>query len=314
MLLIKPDKTVARRVVEQIKASDLLKRFRENFTAATGLPLFFQARGDFGPPTEGVSDLRPEFCRIIHHHRRTCHHCLADSAAVHKCAEKQVYTSVCFAGLKESAVPVFLENEPIAYLKTGGVMESAAEAENFITVRRMLADCGWKRAELDSLEEVWLASPHMSGHMYAGMMGLLAMFGDNLSAFAEELALKSVPGEPETIEKARKYIRENLERALTLDEVRQHAGLSESHFCRLFKSVTGLTFVEYVQRSRIHWAKQELMDIQNRIAEVAYKVGFQSISQFNRAFMRIVGQTPSEFRKNRENLSTPAPREVSNIG
>jgi len=57
-----------------------------------------------------------------------------------------------------------------------------------------------------------------------------------------------------------------------------------------------MTFVDYVARVRVEKAKVLLQNPQRRISEVAFEVGFQSISQFDRVFKRIVGQSPRRFR------------------
>ena len=79
----------------------------------------------------------------------------------------------------------------------------------------------------------------------------------------------------------------------------RQAGLSESHFCRLFKESTGLTLTDYVNRCRIDWAKRELLKPEARISEIAFMIGYQSLSQFNRSFARIVGQSPTLYRRER---------------
>ncbi len=64
----------------------------------------------------------------------------------------------------------------------------------------------------------------------------------------------------------------------------------------MFKKATGLTFTEYLSRIRVEKAKSYLLNPHIRISEVAFEVGFQSLSQFNRVFKKITGQSPSQFR------------------
>jgi AraC-like DNA-binding protein len=68
------------------------------------------------------------------------------------------------------------------------------------------------------------------------------------------------------------------------------------HFCKVFHKTTGLTFTDYVARVRLDDAKTQLLNPSRRISEVAYDVGFQSLTQFNRTFKRVFGQSPTEFR------------------
>ena len=65
---------------------------------------------------------------------------------------------------------------------------------------------------------------------------------------------------------------------------------------KIFKRSTGLTYIDFRNRLRIESAKRLLAVPNASISEIAYKVGFQSLTQFNRLFRRIVGKSPTEFR------------------
>jgi AraC-like DNA-binding protein len=67
----------------------------------------------------------------------------------------------------------------------------------------------------------------------------------------------------------------------------------------------GLTFTDYLSRVRVEAVKQLLRDPHKRVSEVAYAVGFQSLSQFNRVFSRIAGVSPSAFRDGLHGPATP---------
>jgi len=64
----------------------------------------------------------------------------------------------------------------------------------------------------------------------------------------------------------------------------------------MFKKATGLHFTEYVSRVRIEKARNLLLNPNLRISEIAYDVGFQSLTHFNRVFKRVIGQSPTEYR------------------
>jgi AraC-like DNA-binding protein len=103
-------------------------------------------------------------------------------------------------------------------------------------------------------------------------------------------------GEPAAIARAKDFIQENLTEPLPLALVAKEAGLSESHFCRVFRDSTGLTLTDYVNRRRIEWAKRELLKSGTRVSEIAFLIGYQSLSQFNRSFARVTGKSPTQFR------------------
>lgn len=72
--------------------------------------------------------------------------------------------------------------------------------------------------------------------------------------------------------------------------------MSANYFSEKFKQATGIRFVEFVARSRVEKARNLLQNPKFRISEVAFDVGFHSLSQFNRAFKKITGQSPREYR------------------
>jgi AraC-like DNA-binding protein len=83
---------------------------------------------------------------------------------------------------------------------------------------------------------------------------------------------------------------------MSLADVAKAAGASVFHFCKVFRKSTGIKFTDNVARVRLEDARTQLLNPNRRISEVAYDVGFQSLTQFNRTFKRVFGQSPSEFR------------------
>ena len=68
---------------------------------------------------------------------------------------------------------------------------------------------------------------------------------------------------------------------------------SAFYFCKMFKKVTGINFTDCVSRQRIKSAKNLLLNSKLRVSEIAYDVGFQSLTHFNRVFKKIIGQSPN---------------------
>jgi AraC-like DNA-binding protein len=83
---------------------------------------------------------------------------------------------------------------------------------------------------------------------------------------------------------------------MSLGQVAKAMNTSTFYFCKLFKKVTGINFTDYVSRVRIEKAKNLLLNPNLRVSEIAYDVGFQSLTHFNRVFKRILGQSPTEYR------------------
>ena len=93
------------------------------------------------------------------------------------------------------------------------------------------------------------------------------------------------------------HIHSNLQRDISLDEISCLSGLSKYYLSREFKRVTGLPFVRYVNFIRCENAKQLLKDQKTPIGEICKRCGFSDLSYFSKTFLRIVGITPTEYRK-----------------
>ncbi|MEK8050877.1 AraC family transcriptional regulator [Ideonella sp. DXS22W] len=88
---------------------------------------------------------------------------------------------------------------------------------------------------------------------------------------------------------------------ITLADVAAELGMSESRFSRFFRRATGNTFVDFVNRVRVHRACQLLMESDRLITHICYEVGFNNVANFNRRFLEVKGMTPSDFRKQSAN-------------
>jgi AraC-like DNA-binding protein len=148
----------------------------------------------------------------------------------------------------------------------------------------------------NKIRDAWEKNPLMPPDKYNAIIRLLTFFAEQLSALINQIMLEKQNAEPLIVQKAREYIRKNRAEALSLTDVAKASGASVFHFCKVFKKSTGLKFTDYVARVRLEDAKAELLNPNRRISEVAYDVGFQSLTQFNRMFKRIFGQSPTQFR------------------
>src|SRR5213593_1561070 len=113
--------------------------------------------------------------------------------------------------------------------------------------------------------------------------------------------------EPVEIWKARKFIEEYSGEELSLKQVAKAVNISANHLSEKFKEVTGVNFVEYIARIRFKNACELLRNPNLRISEIAFAVGFQSLSQFNRVFKKLARKSPSRFRApHQRSKNTPA--------
>lgn len=93
------------------------------------------------------------------------------------------------------------------------------------------------------------------------------------------------------------FLLENRFRPISLEETAEKANLSKEAFCRFFKLRTRKTFTQYLIQLRIYEAQKLLQETDLGIAEIAYKVGFENLSYFNRCFKSFTGSAPTSWRK-----------------
>lgn len=94
------------------------------------------------------------------------------------------------------------------------------------------------------------------------------------------------------------YINKNYMEPLTLDILSDTFFISRYHLSRIFKETTGFSFIEYLNSIRIREAQILLKDENEKVIEIAQKVGYGSISHFGRVFKKTTRISPQEYRKN----------------
>jgi AraC-like DNA-binding protein len=93
------------------------------------------------------------------------------------------------------------------------------------------------------------------------------------------------------------FVRTNFESKITVDEIAAKVNMSTPAFCRFFKKSTAKTFIQFVNEYRIAHACKLISEESTSIADVAFECGFQNLSNFNRAFKKVAGKSPSDYRQ-----------------
>lgn len=284
-------------VFERLKSSSEFTAYENAFRLATGLPLRFMRMDEQWCLAEHNENQSP-FCEIINKCKTACQLCLETNRKLMESVEVQgPMTCGCFSGLCATAVPVRLGSTTLGYLKTGQVFRQQPREEDFEKVVNLLIKKGLDPKKKELLSRAYFQTQTIDPQRYDSMILLLETFADQLSSHADNLVIILDGSEPEAIAKARRLIHAKLDEPISLSELATVAGLSESHFCRTFKEVTKLTVTDYTTRARIAAARKELLRPAARVSDIAFKVGFQSLSQFNRSFSKLVGCSPTKFRE-----------------
>lgn len=101
----------------------------------------------------------------------------------------------------------------------------------------------------------------------------------------------------ENIFKIVKYLNSNYKNEISLKLLSEKFFISESYLSRSFKAVTGFNIITYLNAVRIKEAQRMLIDSDSNITEIAYIVGYDSITHFERVFKSIACISPSKYRK-----------------
>ena len=93
------------------------------------------------------------------------------------------------------------------------------------------------------------------------------------------------------------YIDLNIESPLTLQELSAIACVSPSYFSSLFKKYNGISLFQYITQKRVEHAVSLITTTNLSLTEISSMCGFNNSTSFNKAFQRVMGDSPSAFRK-----------------
>lgn len=98
-------------------------------------------------------------------------------------------------------------------------------------------------------------------------------------------------------EQVLQYINQNYNNKLTLQEMAELIYVSPTSFSRFFKKAVGLTFIEYVNNVRLHYAIEDLLYTDKSLTRIAEDNGFSNVSAFNKVFKKVYAMSPTRFKE-----------------
>jgi len=282
-------------LIALLSQSDAYCNYEHAFVAGTGLPLELHAPAMITMIRHARSQENP-FCALMAETSQWCTASYLLQRKVESAAQYGPKTLKCFAGLCETTVPVRVGGNVIAYLQTGQILLQRPDEKHFEKILRTLKD--WhSTVDLKKARIAWFNTRVLTAKQYNGLVHLIDIFAHQLAASSNALILDNGHSQmPDTISKACLFIEDHCGDEMSLGEVANIANMSPNYFSGQFVEATGMNFVEYVTRTRIEKANTLLKNPNLRISEIAFDVGFQSLSQFNRGFKQVNGQCPRDFR------------------
>jgi AraC family transcriptional regulator len=154
------------------------------------------------------------------------------------------------------------------------------------------------RATLQKLRSV-VDGSGIDDHAYAETLGLLLLWELRHAADPKYSRLKPVRGglTGHQLRRIKEFVDVHVSKEIGISELAGLIGLSQFHFIRAFKHSVGLSPYQYVLSERISVAKEMLSESDLSVADVALAVGFSGASQLNRVFRKLIGVTPTAFRR-----------------
>lgn len=285
----------SRNLVARLRQAEIYREYAQAFQTTTGLPLGLRPVGSLQSSFQGSKQVNP-FCTLMAKTSKSCSACLQLQQKVEEDARLEARTIECFAGLSESAIPIRVGDEVVAYLQTGQVLLQAPTKTQFARAARQLTAWGVPPADLKAFETAYFQTRVIARPHYGSMVRLLGIFAEHLSVLSNQLMIQEINAEPPAVTQARTYITAHHAEEIALADVAQAVHMSVFYFCKIFKLATGMTFTDYLSHVRVEKVKTLLLNPHLRVSEAAYAVGFQSLSQFNRSFHRLAGESPSDYR------------------
>lgn len=282
-------------LLQTLSDSPVYRRYEKAFSSATGLPLTTRPLEAWQPPFRGKAQ-ENEFCAMMAKKSAGCAACLQVQERLADAAACGSATLKCHFGLSEAAVPLKLGETTIGFLATGQVFTQEPTPAQIAKMEQTVEELGVSM-DVQAARRAYTNTKVMPRAQFASVVRLLEIFAEDLATKSNHLAVRETHAEPIAVVRAKNFIREHLQEDITLADIAKSACTSTFYICKLFKKSTGLNLTEYVSRLRVERAKELLHNPQVRISEIAYEVGFQSLTHFNRVFRAMVGESPTAFRE-----------------
>ncbi len=289
-------KTIRQTLLTKLQASQTLAELRADLQAIAGIDLrLVGPTCKLGEVTNPCSD--NPLCERVQsttqgraHCRRYVEELVIDTQFEH------VSCNRCDAGLTGFCVPLRLGGETLGYLLAGGYRTGQVAPLTRNRLRHLLERMNFSEVD-DALREFEHETLSVSEAKHEALKRWLRLAADTL---IKSLELKNGATDrplPTFIVHICSVIQRRYQDPPTLRQAAEMCKLSEGYFCRAFHEFTGLRFVEYIHAVRVEHVCRLLNDPGVSVTEAAFAVGFNSLSQFNRVFLKLKGITPRQWRK-----------------
>lgn len=263
------------------KLQDIL----QDFYNATGVNIGLRD-ADFAP-IAGLSNARNIYCKYVQDTLSGKEACLhADLDLIEKCKQSgKPEMHVCPAGLMDIAVPILYNDVVFAYV----IMGQMKITPDFSEAKSSVAKLGLNP---DTLQKIYEEIPFFD----TGKLQSIANIAVMLTRYIL-LENMLIPSLNENIGNAERYINDNLQKELTIQNISEGTNISKSVLYKNFRTSFDCTVKEYINAKRIDRSVELLTNTELSMEEISQKVGFASAAYFSKIFKKCRGVSPLKFRK-----------------
>ena len=221
----------SRELVRQLHESEIYRDYEKAFRETTGLPINLRAIEAFNLPHHGDPQESP-FCALMAGTNQSCAACLQLQRKVEEEARMEPKTLKCFAGLCDSAVPVRVGENLVAFLQTGQILLHQPNKREFKKLTRQLINWGVD-TDLKRLEEAYFQTRVLEKKQYEAVLRLLTIFAKHLASLSNELMVSAQQAESPMISRAKVFIMEHQHEEMSLRQVAGSVNTSAFYFCKI---------------------------------------------------------------------------------
>lgn len=160
------------------------------------------------------------------------------------------------------------------------------------------------------IKEFGIKAKFFPGEVCSELSKIKLSYKQAISLYEEKQSVAAIDGnETDRSQEQRlyveviKYINENYRSSdLSLNLISENTGKSIYYISRLIKANMGCTFIDYVSNLRIAYAKNMLAKTDKKISDIVAETGYLNVSAFNKKFKKIVGENPTNYRRDNQKL------------
>lgn len=265
--------------------SKKIKQLLTDFFYATGININL-LRADFSPVCESVCN--SGFCRCVQKNpqgKKACRE--SDRALLEKCRDTlSASMHICHAGLVDMAVPIVQGDSAIGYIILGQLRQK--------DLSHFLPDISDKyQLDCEMMKNLYNRLPCIEAEKINSTVNIASVLAKYV--LTENMMTLKIN---KNTEKAVEYIRNNLDKPLSVKEISKNVNVSKSTLYKNFRDSFNCTLSEYINSLRTDKSVYFLENTDMSIEEISAVSGFSSASYYSEVFRGIKGISPSKYRKN----------------